>query len=112
MVTPSVGSVVLVRFPFSDLSATTLRPAVVLAGVDRDDWILSQVTSNPYSDTSAVELGDSDFLSGSLQRTSYARPGKLFSANSSIMERIAGELKQQKLTSIIDSVIDVLRPTT
>jgi hypothetical protein len=61
MVTPSVGSVVLVRFPFSDLSATKLRPAVVLAGVDRDDWILSQVTSNPYSDTSAVELGDSDF---------------------------------------------------
>jgi mRNA interferase MazF len=45
MVTPSVGSVVLVRFPFSDLSATKLRPAVVLAGVDRDDWILSQVTS-------------------------------------------------------------------
>ena len=82
MVTPSVGSVVLVRFPFSDLSATKLRPAVVLAGVDRDDWILSQVTS------------------------------KLFSANSSIMVRVAGVLKQQKLTSIIDSVIDVLRPTT
>ena len=112
MVTPSVGSVVLVRFPFSDLSASKLRPAVVLAGVDRDDWILSQVTSNPYSDTSAVELGNFDFVSGSLQRTSYVRPGKLFSANSSIMERIAGELKQQKLTSIIDSVIDVLRPTS
>ncbi len=112
MVTPSVGSVVLVRFPFSDLSATKLRPAVVLAGVDRDDWILSQVTSNPYSDTSAVELDDSDFISGSLQRASYARPGKLFSANSSIMVRVAGVLKQQKLTSIIDSVIDVLRPTT
>ena len=112
MVTPSVGSVVLVRFPFSDLSATKLRPAVVLAGVDRDDWILSQVTSNPYSDTKAVELGDSDFASGSLQRTSYARPGKLFSANSSIMVRVAGVLKQQKLTSIIDSVIDVLRPTS
>jgi len=41
MVTPSIGSVVLVRFPFSDLSASKLRPAVVLAGVDRDDWILS-----------------------------------------------------------------------
>ena len=92
MVTPSVGSVVLVRFPFSDLSATKLRPAVVLAGVGRDDWILSQVTSNPYSDTGAVELGDSDFVSGSLQRTSYARPGKLFSANSSI---ICGIMKLQ-----------------
>jgi len=27
MVSPSVGSVVLVRFPFSDLSASKLRPA-------------------------------------------------------------------------------------
>ena len=61
MVTPSVGSVVLVRFPFSDPSASKLRPAVVLAGVDRDDWILCQVTSNPYSDAKAVEIRDSDF---------------------------------------------------
>ena len=47
---PSVGSVVLVRFPFSDLSSSKLRPAVVLADVDRQDWVLCQVTSNPYSD--------------------------------------------------------------
>ena len=31
MVTPSVGLVVLVPFPFSDLSRAKLRPAVVLA---------------------------------------------------------------------------------
>jgi len=110
MVAPSIGSGVLVRFPFSDLSASKLRPAVVLAGVDRNDWILCQVTSNPYSDAKAVEIRDSDFHSGSLRRTSHARPGKLFSANTSIMERVAGELKQPKLTSIVDSVIDVLRP--
>jgi hypothetical protein len=34
------GSVVLVRFPFSDLSKTKLRPAVVLADVGRGDRIL------------------------------------------------------------------------
>ena len=79
MVTPSVGSVVLVRFPFSDLSASKLRPAVVLAGVERDDWVLCQVTSNPYSDTKAVETTELDFASGSLMRISHARPGKLFS---------------------------------
>ena len=73
MVTPSVGSVVLVRFPFSDLSASKLRPAVVLAGVDRDDWILCQVTSNPYSDARAVEITDSDFASGSLSDANELR---------------------------------------
>ena len=110
MVSPSVGSVVLVRFPFSDLSASKLRPAVVLAGVDRDDWILCQITSNPYADTRAVEIGDSDFASGNLMRTSYARPGKLFSANTSLMQRAAGNLTQAKLMAVVDAVVDLIRP--
>jgi len=46
MVSPSKGSVVLVKFPFSDLSSSKLRPAVVLAAAGRDDWILCQITSN------------------------------------------------------------------
>ncbi|MDP6629565.1 MAG: type II toxin-antitoxin system PemK/MazF family toxin [Kiritimatiellia bacterium] len=110
MVSPSVGSVVLVRFPFSDLSASKLRPAVVLAGVDRDDWILCQITSNPYADTRAVEIGDSDFVSGNLMRTSYARPGKLFSANTSLMQRVAGSLTQAKVAAVVDAVVDLIRP--
>lgn len=46
MVAPAGGSVLLVPFPFSDLSRAKLRPAVVLADSDRGDWILCQVTSN------------------------------------------------------------------
>jgi mRNA interferase MazF len=110
MVSPSVGSVVLVRFPFSDLSASKLRPAVVVAGVDRYDWILCQITSNAYADPCAVEITDLDFASGNLMRTSYARPGKLFSANSSLMQRIAGDLNRSKLTAVIDAVVTILRP--
>ncbi|MBU0462339.1 MAG: MazF family transcriptional regulator, partial [Proteobacteria bacterium] len=68
MVTPSEGSVVLVRFPFSDLSSSKLRPAVVLAFTGRDDWILCQVTSNPYSDPTAIRINESDFGIGSLQK--------------------------------------------
>jgi mRNA interferase MazF len=112
MVSPAVGSVVLVTFPFSDLSASKLRPAVVLASVARDDWILCQITSNAYSDARAVEVADSDFASGGLARTSYARPGKLFSANTSIMNRVVGALAPQKQKAVVDAVIAVLRPDT
>lgn len=45
MVTPSAGTVILVPFPFSDLTQAKLRPAVVLAQADRGDWILCQITS-------------------------------------------------------------------
>jgi mRNA interferase MazF len=61
VVAPSTGSVALVRFPFSDLSESKLRPAVVLASGDRNDWVLCQATSKPYGDRRALELRDSDF---------------------------------------------------
>lgn len=61
MEAPSAGSVVLVPFPFSDLSESKLRPAVVLAEVRREDFVCSQVTSNPYADPNAVELTEKSF---------------------------------------------------
>ncbi len=69
--------VILLPFPFSDLSASKLRPALVLADVGKGDWVLCQITSNAYTDPSAVELNAPDFSAGGLQRVSYARPGKL-----------------------------------
>ena len=110
MVSPAVGSVVLVQFPFSDLSSSKLRPAVVLAAVDRNDWILCQITSNAYSDTRSIPITESDFSSGSLSRISYARPGKLFSANESIMRRVVGQLAGAKHQAILDAVIAILSP--
>jgi mRNA interferase MazF len=81
---PSIGSVVLLPFPFSDLSKAKVRPAVVLAFAGKGDWILCQVTSKPYADSMAVEIMDSDFEAGGLRVRSFARPAKLFTANGSI----------------------------
>ena len=61
MVTPTAGAIVLVRFPFSDLSQAKLRPAVVLVDAGRGDWILCQVTSKPYGDAQAIALDDASF---------------------------------------------------
>ena len=55
MVTPSIGDVVLVPFPFSDLLQAKVRPAVCLAAAGRGDWILCQITSNPYGDPAAQD---------------------------------------------------------
>ena len=64
MVVPSTGLIVLVPFPFSDLTQSKLRPAVVLASADRGDWVLCQLTSNPYGDARAIELTSRDFATG------------------------------------------------
>lgn len=108
MVTPARGSVVLVPFPFSDLSQSKLRPAVVLAPADRDDRILCQITSNSYGDKRAIEIMEEDFLTGSLHRTSYARPAKLFTAHQSLFRLEAGRLQQAAIVEIRAAVVAVL----
>jgi mRNA interferase MazF len=109
VVTPTAGAVILVPFPFSDLSQTKLRPAIVLAAAGRDDWILCQITSTPYGDPQAIPLIDTDFASGSLHVASYARPGKLFTANRSLMVTRVGQLKHQPLHNIIGAITQILR---
>ena len=109
MVPPAAGAVILVRFPFSDLSQTKLRPAVVLADAGRGDWILCQVTSKPYGDARAIKLEDASFAAGSLRATSYARSGKLFTASRDLIVAQVGKLKSEPFRQIIDSVVTLLR---
>lgn len=109
MGTLATEKVVLVPFPFSDLSKSKLRPAVILTGTGYDDWILCQITSNPYSDPKAVVIADHSFAQGSLRRTSYARIGKLLTANSQLIVAEVGLLKKEALATTINAVLDVIR---
>ena len=108
MVTPSAGAVVLVPFPFSDLSQSKRRPAIVLADAGKSDWVLCQVTSKSYADARAVELTDDSFAIGSLRVVSYARPGKLFTANGSLMVAQAGTLKEESLRKVVQAIVAIL----
>lgn len=107
----AAGQVIVVPFPFSDLSAQKHRPALILADAGRGDWILCQITSNPFSDPAAIELTDRAFSHGSLQRTSYARPGKLFTANDSLFAAQAGVLHDATFYQVRDAVVAMLRGT-
>ena len=109
MAAPEPGAVVPVRFPFSDLSQTKLRPAAVLADAGRGDWILCQVTSKPYGDARAIQLEEASFAVGSLRVMSYARPGKLFTASQGLIVAEVGKLKPGPFRQITDAVVILLR---
>ena len=110
MVTPAAGKVVLIPFPFSDLSQSKLRPAVVLADAGREDWVLCQVTSKPYGDSRSILLNDGGFEEGSLRVESYVRPGRLFTANQSLIVSEVGHLKEAAFLQIIDAIVSILKP--
>lgn len=108
MVIPSAGDIVVLPFPFSDLSDSKIRPAVVLARANKSDWILCQITSNPYGDAQAIVIERTDFKAGMLRLQSYARPSKLFTANQKLIVAIEGNLKPEKLIEIRQAIIDIL----
>ena len=112
MVLPAVGKVVLIPFPFSDLSQSKLRPAAVLADAGRGDWVLCQITSNPYGDSRSLNLTGDSFSEGSLRIASFARPGKLFTASSNLILSEVGVLKAEVIQQIVVAIIDMLQPRT
>jgi len=102
------GDVVVVPFPFSDLSATKRRPALVVAGLQGDDVILCQITSQGVADSYSVPVSASDFSSGGLNRDSNARPNRLFTADSNIIAYRAGSLSSAKVQQVTAAIIQII----
>ena len=103
------GDVVVVIFPFSDLTETKKRPALVVAEAGSSELILSQITSQAVKDISAISLKESDFQSGSLKRDSFIRPNRLFTASDKIILYKAAHLKPEKLNLVIDSIVHIVK---
>jgi len=63
----------------------------------------------PYSDPEAVEFSETDLSSGSLRRTGYARPGKLFTTHQELLQAHAGQLEDEVFTELLEAIIRLLR---
>jgi mRNA interferase MazF len=103
------GEVVIVPFPFSDLSQIKKRPALVVAELKGDDRILCQITSRSYDDPYSIPLVNTDFQVGGLKMSSWVRPNKIFTFESSLIERSVGRLNDQKMNEIIEALIKIMR---
>jgi len=97
------GDIVVVNFPFSDLTVTKKRPAYVAASLPDSQYILCQITSKNYN-KSAIQIELSDFLTGSLNLVSYLRPEKIFTADSALILYKTGSLVQSKIDTITDEI--------
>ena len=105
----SVGDIVFVNFPFSDLTKSKLRPAVIVAQAQSDDWVLCQITSKAYSDNNALIITDQELNQGTLKLTSYIRPLKIFTANESIINKKVAELKVGVQRDLLDKLVELLK---
>jgi mRNA interferase MazF len=103
------GDVVVVPFPFSDLSNSKKRPALVVTQLSGGDVILCQITTPNRADGYSIPLFNSDFVSGSLDRDSNIRPNRLFTADSTIIEYCAGKLSSKKVGEVVNKIVEIIQ---
>ena len=94
------GSVVLIRFPFTDLSSTKKRPAVVVSpeayGNRYGDAVIIPLTSVDQNDDSLYVAHWED---ANLVKPTWVKP-LLATVSASLIERELGHLQEKDMSSI------------
>ncbi len=100
------GDVVVIPFPFSDLSKSKKRPALVVASFS-DEIVLCQITSGKGFDDYSFVVNDEDFNSGRLSLSSVVRCNKIFTADRKIVLYKIGSLRTRKIKKISDILVEI-----
>ena len=114
MVNPKPGEIWLVRFPFSDLTSTKVRPALVIA-THRQDVIILGIFSKippatPEKTWVLIDDRQSYFTQTGLAKTSMLRAEKIATAHQSTFQRPLGTIPnelQSKITIALQQALNL-----
>src|SRR3989338_10840698 len=98
------GDVVIVNFPFSDLSSNKKRPAIIISSIAGSEYLLCQITSRTYAPNEEISLKLNDFIKGRINRDSFIRYTKLFTSKNTLIKYVAGKLNKEKVKEITDKI--------
>ena len=103
------GDVVITPFPFSDLSDSVKRPALVIATLKGDNVILCQITTKKRPDPYKTDLTTNDFEIGGLKIDSFIMPSILSTIRKSIILYKSGRLNENKIKEVEKKVIEIIK---
>lgn len=91
---PERGDLLLVPFPFTDLSAAKRRPVPALTASDSyGDFIALPVTSRQQSEH-GLTIAPTDMVSGRLPAPSWIRTNRNVTLNSSLVVKAIGRISE------------------
>lgn len=98
------GEIVIVPFPFSDLSSIKLRPVLILSK-DSDnkisnDIITCGITSNLRDTRYSILIDNSNLKEGQIPTKSRIKIDKLFTLNQSIIKKTLAKINKETLLLI------------
>jgi mRNA interferase MazF len=104
------GDVVIIPFPFSDLTQSKRRPALIVATLQGDDLIFCQITSEQTrADSYAIALKQQHFSEGGLKQNSLIRPNRLFTGEQSIISYKVGHLHKETFDNVINKIVEIIK---
>jgi mRNA interferase MazF len=99
---PERGDLLLIPFPFTDLSATKRRPILALTATDSyGDFIALPVTSRPQTEH-GLPIVAADLVSGSLPAASWIRTNRIVTLNVSLVVKTIGRVSEQTVAVAIE----------
>lgn len=98
MMTYNFGDILLIRFPFTDQSRMSKRPALVLYDDGDMDILLCRVTTRPHF--SSADLDINSWKESGLLKKSYIRLGKMATLQKDMVDKKLGELLSGDLIRI------------
>ena len=106
------GDIVLVPFPYTNLSKSKIRPAIVISNGkhkgDKDLIVCEVTTTNRKKDEISIE--SSDFICGSLPKKSFVRPNKIATVHSRKVLGWLASLKSVKVCEVVNGLCFHIKP--
>lgn len=95
------GDLLLVPFPFSDLSAAKRRPVLALTAPDSyGDFIGLPVTSRPQT-RHGVALTSAELVHGHLPAPSWIRTDRIVTLNASLVVKTVGHVSDRVVSAAV-----------
>lgn len=105
------GDVITVKFPFSSDTDFKLRPAIILASwpyLDSTDYWVCMVSTQNDGDVFAMDVQSDDIVGGQFSQECFIRPTYTFAASERRVGRKIGQLKAEKVKTILAVIHRVL----
>lgn len=103
------GDIIIINFPYSDLTHYKKRPALIIKVPKGDDLIVCQITGSSYEPNTEIVIELNDFSKGNLKRKNFARIDKISIIEKSLILYRAGSLKEEKFNFILNKICEYLK---
>ena len=109
----NAGSIALVPFPYTDLSASKRRPVLLLTDPNaRGDFIAMALTSRTQTDHAIAIAGGPLPLGGALVTDSWVRTDKIITLRQTVVSKVIGRVDAQTRLQCVQQLCHALNAIT